>query len=130
MSAASSKPVTFTAPMPGLEGSAGFTLSSVAGAPGLHALEASTGLPVRLFLAEASMYMPDYGPDLPSSALEAGQSTTLLVVTPGPGAPTVNLAAPIVLNPDSGLCTQLVLNGENYPLRASLTPRTRTQSAE
>ncbi|HEU4667038.1 MAG TPA: flagellar assembly protein FliW, partial [Arthrobacter sp.] len=82
MSAAASKPVTFTAPMPGLENSAGFTLSSVVGAPGLHSLEAKDGLPVRLFLAEAAVYVPGYAPELPASAREAGQTTTLLVVTP------------------------------------------------
>jgi flagellar assembly factor FliW len=116
--------------MPGLEASAGFSLRGVDGAPGLYALEASEGVQVRLFLADAAVYVPDYTPALPVSTREAGQSTTLLVVTPGPGKPTVNLAAPIVLNPDNGLCTQLVLDGSNYPLRAQLAETSRTEPSE
>ncbi|VXB81451.1 Flagellar assembly protein FliW [Arthrobacter sp. 9AX] len=128
MTDVSSMEVTFTAPMPGLESSNAFTLRGVDGAPALFALEASAGLAVRLFVADAAVYVPGYAPDLPSSAVEAGQTTTLLVVTPGPGEPTVNLAAPIVLNPGTGLCTQLVLDGKNYPLRAPLAAD-RTESA-
>jgi flagellar assembly factor FliW len=120
VSAVSPLTLTFTAPMPGLEHSDGFTLRGVDGAPGLFALEASAGVGVRLFVAEAAVYMPDYAPRFPASAREAGQTTALLVVTPGPGQVSVNLAAPIVLNPDNGLCTQLVLDGKDYPLRAVL----------
>lgn len=116
--------------MPGLESSSGYTLSSVIGAPGLHSLEARDGVRVRLFVAEAAVYMPDYAPELPASARESGQTTTLLVVTPGPGEPTVNLAAPIVLNRDNGLCTQLVLDGKNYPLRAPLSAPARQEPAD
>lgn len=120
MSAVSSAPVWFTAPMPGLEASDGFTLRGVEGAPGLFALEASAGTPVRLFVADAAVYVPGYAPAIPGAAREAGQSTTLVVVNPGSGKPTVNLAAPIVLNPQTGRCTQLLLDGRDYPLRAEL----------
>ncbi|WP_427133815.1 flagellar assembly protein FliW [Pseudarthrobacter sp. S9] len=36
------------------------------------------------------------------------------------GTTTVNLMAPIVLNPGTRRCTQLVLDGRDYPLRADL----------
>lgn len=130
MNAVSALTLTFTAPMPGLESSSGFTLRGVDGAPGLFALEASEGLAVRLFVADAAVHMPDYAPDFPASAREAGQTTSLLVITPGDGDLTVNLAAPIVLNPDNGLCTQLVLDGRDYPLRAQLTAPAQAESAE
>ncbi|QNE15640.1 flagellar assembly protein FliW [Pseudarthrobacter sp. NBSH8] len=120
MSSVSSLAVTFTAPMPGLEGADGFTLRSVDGAPGLFALEASAGTAVRLFLADASVYVPGYSPPIPEQASDAGQTTTLLVVNPGTGKPTVNLAAPLVLNPETGTCTQLLLEGDAYSLRAEL----------
>ena len=112
-------PVTFTAPMPGLEGLDGFTLRSVDGAHGLFALEAEAAA-VRLFLADAAVYVPEYAPALPAGARAAGQSTTLLVVNPGQGKPTVNLAAPLVLNPETGVCTQVILDSNTYPLQAEL----------
>lgn len=120
MSAVSSLAVTFTAPMPGLEGSDGFTLRGVEGAPGLFVLEASAGTAARLFVADAAVYVPGYAPAIPDQATDAGQTTTLLVVNPGSGKPTVNLAAPLVLNPETGRCTQLVLDSNVHSLRAQL----------
>lgn len=120
MSVVSTLAVTFTAPMPGLEGADGFTLRGVDGAPGLFVLEASAGTAARLFVADAAIYAPGYAPPIPDSAKDASQATTLLVVNPGSGKPTVNLAAPLVLNPETGRCTQLVLDGADFPLRAQL----------
>jgi flagellar assembly factor FliW len=117
--------VSFTAPMPGLENVSDFTLRSVEGAAGLFALE-SGSTPVRLFLADAAVFVPGYAPPIPAAALEAleleqGEAPQLLVVlNHAPGSTTVNLMAPIVLNPAIGRCTQLVLDGRDYPLRADL----------
>ncbi|KRE76341.1 flagellar assembly protein FliW [Arthrobacter sp. Soil763] len=121
----SSIPVTFTAPMPGLEMVEDFALRSIDSAPGLFALESGSG-PVRLFLADAALFVPGYNPPLPAAAREAlelgdGEGPQLLVVVNhSPSATTVNLMAPIVLNPASRRCTQLVLDGKEYPLRAEL----------
>ena len=120
MSAVSTLSVTFTTPMPGLEGADGFTLRGVDGAPGLFVLEASAGMAARLFVADAAVYVPGYAPAIPDQAADAGQTTMLLVVNPGSGKPTVNLAAPLVLNPETGTCTQLVLDSNAYPLQAEL----------
>jgi flagellar assembly factor FliW len=120
MSAVSTLSVTFTTPMPGLEGADGFTLRGVDGAPGLFVLEASAGMAARLFVADAAVYVPGYAPAIPEQAADAGQATMLLVVNPGSGKPTVNLAAPLVLNPETGTCTQLVLDSNVYPLQAEL----------
>lgn len=124
MNAVSSLAVIFTAPMPGLEGADGFTLRGVDGAPGLFVLEASAGTAARLFVADATVYVPGYAPPIPAPAVEAGQTITLLVVNPGSGKPTVNLAAPLVLNPETGRCTQLVLDGADFPLQAQLSAAT------
>lgn len=120
MSAVSTLEVTFTTPMPGLEGADGFTLRGVNGASGLFVLEASSGTAARLFVADAGVYVPGYAPPIPAPAVEAGQTTTLLVVNPGSGKPTVNLAAPLILNPETGTCTQLLLDSNTYSLRAQL----------
>ncbi|MET4094881.1 flagellar assembly protein FliW [Arthrobacter sp. UYCu712] len=118
-------PVAFIAPMPGLENVHDFTLRSVDGATGLYALESGSA-PVRLFLADAAVFVPGYAPPVPPSALEAlefeqGEAPQVLVVlNHSPESTTVNLMAPIVLNPASRRCTQLVLDGRDYPLRADL----------
>jgi flagellar assembly factor FliW len=53
--------------------------------------------------------------------LEQDQALQVLVVlNHSPKATTVNLMAPIVLNPATRLCAQLVLDGREYPLRADL----------
>ncbi len=112
--------------MPGFENVHDFTLRSVEGAHGLFALEAGS-TPVRLFLADAAVFAPSYAPPIPAAALEAlelepGEAPQLLVVlNHSPGSTTVNLMAPIVLNPGTRRCTQVVLDGRDYPLRADLS---------
>lgn len=119
-------PVSFTVPMPGLEDAHDFTLRSVDGATGLYALEATTGTPVRLFLADAAVFVPAYTPPVPAATRQALELTegeapqVLVVLNHSPAATTVNLMAPIVLNPATRRCTQLVLDGRDYPLRADL----------
>jgi flagellar assembly factor FliW len=120
-------PVTFTVPMPGLENAHDFTLRGVEGATGLYALEATSGAAARLFLADAAVFVPGYHPPLPAAALEAlelardEEPQVLVVLHHSPEATTVNLMAPIVLNPATRRCTQLVLDGRDYPLRADLS---------
>ncbi|MFK0004228.1 flagellar assembly protein FliW [Paenarthrobacter sp. NPDC090522] len=116
--------LVFAAPLPGLEAAEGFTLRGVPGADGLFALEA-TNPQVRMFVADASVYVPDYAPAIPGFALEAvglapTEGTTLVVVNPSADKTTVNLMAPIVLNPSTGTCIQVILDGGTYPLRAEL----------
>jgi flagellar assembly factor FliW len=119
-------PVTFAAPMPGLENVQDFTLRSVDGAAGLYALEAGSPSPVRLFLADAAVFVPGYAPSVPDATMQAleleqDQALQILVVlNHSPKATTVNLMAPIVLNPATRRCAQLVLDGREYPLRADL----------
>lgn len=119
--------VSFTSPMPGLEPHVDFVLRGVDGAPGLFALEAVDRPELRLFVADAAVYVPDYAPQVPAAALEALQvkgaahATTFVVVNPASGTPTVNLQAPIVLNPQNRRCTQIVLDGRDYPIRAELS---------
>lgn len=129
--AQASRELSFTAPMPGLEASDGFALREIDGAPGLYAMESASPR-IRMFLAEAAVYVPGYAPTIPRSTLEdlgldragldrAGLATILVVVNPTPQKTTVNLAAPIVLNPETGRCTQLLLDSKEYPLRAELS---------
>jgi flagellar assembly factor FliW len=121
--------LTFASPMPGLEAAGEFSLRPVSGAEGLYALEASEPQ-IRLFLADAAVYVPDYAPAIPVATLEAlglspespdGAGTaTLVVVNPTPEKTTVNLMAPILLNRVNGLCVQVILDGVKYPMKAEL----------
>lgn len=119
-------PVTFTAPLPGLEDANDFSLRSIDGAPGLYALETNAPVPVRLFLADAAIFVPDYSPRVPAAMLaalelEAGDTPqVLVVVNHSADSTTVNLMAPIMLNRATRRCVQLVLEGRDYPLRAEL----------
>ncbi|BCW65824.1 hypothetical protein NicSoilB4_05870 [Arthrobacter sp. NicSoilB4] len=119
-------PVTFIAPMPGLEKVQDFALRSVEGAAGLYALEAGSPSPVRLFLADAAVFVPGYAPSIPEATLQAleleedQEAQVLVVLNHSPAATTVNLMAPIVFNPATRRCAQLVLDGREYPLRADL----------
>ncbi|MGJ3192714.1 flagellar assembly protein FliW [Paenarthrobacter nitroguajacolicus] len=117
--------LTFAAPMPGLESAEGFSLRGVYGAEGLYALEVAEPR-VRMFVADAAVYVPDYEPTVQVDVLEAlgvaslSEMTVLVVVNPTPEKTTVNLMAPIVLNPANGVCLQVILDGAKYPLRAEL----------
>lgn len=128
--------VRFLSPPPGMEPRVDFTLAAVDGADGLFCLtaaspgsedspgaEAPSG--IRLFLIDTALYVPDYAPtlrtdDLSGLDLSAGQEATILAVV-SPGAQTtVNLAAPMIFNPATGGCRQVILEGQDWPLRAPL----------
>jgi len=115
----------FTTPPPGLEPAADFVLAGIDNTPGLFSLTAGNG-GARLYVLDAAVYLPDYTPRLPAPDLaaigaEVGDAVVLVVVNPG-SQTTVNLAAPILLNPVSGACVQVILEGTDWPLRAPLAP--------
>jgi flagellar assembly factor FliW len=114
--------LAFSAPPPGLAPLVDFSLAIVDATPGLYSLSAGS---VRLFLLDAAIYLPDYAPAITGGqyaalGLERGAGVLLEVVNPA-GQTTVNLAAPILANPATGACTQLILEGD-HPLRAPLNP--------
>ncbi|GGC98445.1 hypothetical protein GCM10011512_26710 [Tersicoccus solisilvae] len=117
--------LTLTEPMPGLDPWTDYTLEAVAGAPGLFSLRPAENADLRLFLLDASVYVPQYAPDLGAAAaglgLVAGEAARVLVVaTPGRDTTTVNLLAPVVLNERTGTGTQVILTDQDYPLQAPL----------
>ncbi|WP_104086841.1 flagellar assembly protein FliW [Arthrobacter sp. GMC3] len=115
----------FVTPPPGLEPKVNFTLAAIENAVGLFSLTANDGT-ARLYVLDAATHLPDYSPRLPAAELSAigtdvSGVTVLVVVNPGVQS-TVNLAAPILLNSQDGSCTQVILEGGDWPLRAPLTP--------
>lgn len=120
--------VSFVAPPFGLEPLVDFSLERIEGAAGLYALRA-TSSEVRLFVLDAAVHLPDYSPvvsDEQTLALdlhEPSEALLLVVATPASTGMTVNLLAPIVINTRTGEGAQLILEGQDWPLRAELAPR-------
>ncbi len=115
----------FVTPPPGFAPLTHFELEQVPGAVGLFTLTAADEPGVRLFLLDAATYVPDYRPRFSGAqrdvlGSDVPEARLFVVANPGPGGTTVNLAAPIVLDPTTGRCAQLILDGSDYPLRASL----------
>ncbi|MEO6530908.1 MAG: flagellar assembly protein FliW [Specibacter sp.] len=115
----------FLSPPPGLEPSTDFTLAQIADTPGLFSLTVLHGT-ARLFVLDPSVYVPSYTPRLPAAELAAigtDRDAALVLVVVNPGAvSTVNLSAPIVVNPATGACAQVILDGTEWPLRHPLSP--------
>lgn len=113
----------FVSPPPGLEPLVDFTLATIENTPGLYSLTAGNGA-ARLFVLDATVYLPDYAPRAASAdMLGIGGEPAAILVVISPGAQsTVNLAAPILLNSETGACAQVILEGSDWPLRAPLVP--------
>ena len=133
-------PVAFVAPPFGLEPLVDFVLDEVEGATGLFALRATgpdaapTPAPaaaeaVRLYVLDASVHLRDYSPVLTDEQTtgldlhDAAEALLLVVATPAASGMTVNLLAPVVVNTRTGQAAQLILEGQDWPLRAELAAR-------
>lgn len=118
--------VAFITPPPGLEPLTDFELVAVAGAEGLYTLQASERPEIRLFAIDAARHLPGYSPELPDDrAADLGVTTpeevlALVVVTPSREGSTVNLAAPVLINRQTGAGLQLVLEDDVFPVQAEL----------
>jgi flagellar assembly factor FliW len=103
-----------------------FTLADVADAPGLHSLTATDDSTVRLFVLDAAVHLADYRPHISDAQqvlldlTEADDASVLVVVNPAGTEPTINLLAPIVLNARTGLCHQIILEDQEWPVAAPL----------
>jgi flagellar assembly factor FliW len=121
--------LTFIAPPPGLAPLVDFTLDDIEGADGLYALRAKADANRRLFVLDAAVHLPDYTPVLSDEQCEALDVSTpenvllLVIVNPSEAGTTVNLMAPIVVNATTGACAQLILDDQDWPLRAELSAR-------
>jgi flagellar assembly factor FliW len=118
--------LNFATPPHGLAPHTDFELREIEGANGLFALQSMTDSGVRLFVLDASVYLPDYAPvisdeDCMRLDVHAAENALVLVVAnPAEDGTTMNLLAPIVVNATSGASAQIILDGQDYPLRAQL----------
>ena len=121
--------LNFATPPHGLAPHTDFELREIEGASGLFALESLADRGIRLFVLDASVYLPDYAPvisDGDCAKLDvhtAEDALVLVVANPADDGTTMNLLAPIVVNASTGASAQIILDGQDYPLRAELTAR-------
>ncbi|MFH5824914.1 flagellar assembly protein FliW [Georgenia sp. AZ-5] len=117
----------FVDTLPGLGPNRDFVLESVTGAEGLYRLTAERDADERLYLVDPSRCVDGYHPAIPEAALAHlalgpdEDPLVLVVVNPADGKPVVNLLAPILVNPSNGAAEQVILEGDDWPLRAALS---------
>ncbi|SDQ50144.1 flagellar assembly protein FliW [Microbacterium sp. cf332] len=116
----------FVTPPPGLAPHTSFSLDEIEGAGGLYALTAATDPAVRLFALDPSVVVDDYAPVISDGhvadlGLAGPEDARVLVVArmtdEGIG---VNLLAPVVINRRTGVAAQVILEGQDLPVRAVL----------
>lgn len=119
--------LTFTEPPPGMATLTEFDVTALETLGLMFALRATADPNVRLFAVAPRPYFPEYEPVIPDSVranLGLGSSeepVLLAVVSPvTDGQTTANLLAPIVVNPHTGAAMQVVLESDEWPLRAPL----------
>ena len=116
----------FVASPPGLSPLVDFDLEPVAEADGLYTLQSLEAPDIRLFVIDAPVYLPDYNPEVSVQQLESIGATetsevrVLVVTTLNDGGPSANLMAPILMHATSGEATQVILDGDDWPLRMQL----------
>jgi flagellar assembly factor FliW len=89
-------------------------------------------------IVEPTVFFPEYAPEMPSRAaeeLELDESTPVVVytvVTIPRGRPrdmTLNLAGPIVVNVQSRKAKQVILDGDEHPVRRRAFPEAERSAA-
>ena len=116
--------IRFGRGLPGFEACRSFVLMSPEGEPNLQYLKAVDGAPASFLVIDPRRVMPDYACELSDAdrlALGAAADTPLLwlaLLTVEPdGAVSVNLRAPIVINPVRMVGQQVIPHQSAYPLR-------------
>lgn len=118
--------LTFLAPPPGLAPHVDFALAPVDGADGLFAMRAVQDAELRLYLVDPRTVLREYAPILTDEqadalALRDAEDALILVVAhPSAEGVSVNLLAPVIVNRTTGAASQVILEDQDYPLRAPL----------
>ncbi|MBX3099312.1 MAG: flagellar assembly protein FliW [Salinibacterium sp.] len=118
--------VSFITSPPGLSPLRNFDLAPVAEADGLYTLQSLDAPDVRLFVIDAPVYLPHYNPEVSVQQLESIGATetsevrVLVVTTLDEAGPSANLMAPILMHATSGEAAQVILDGDEWPLRVLL----------
>lgn len=118
--------LSFVAPPPGLSPHTEFELAPVDGSEGLFAMRAIADEAVRVFLLDPNTVLGDYAPIISDEQVELIQLTSaedawvLVVANPSDEGVSVNLKAPVVVNTATGRSAQMILEDQDFPIRAPL----------
>lgn len=120
--------VRFVAPVLGLEHLSSFALVQLDEESPLFSLQSLEDPRTRLLVLAPGAVFADYSPVFDAVSRAAvglsGDDEGLLLVVVNPGETlaesTVNLLAPILVHPTTGVAAQVVLTGSDYPLRSPL----------
>jgi len=122
--------IEFVTPLAGFDTHKSFELEALDDDGMFFTMRSTSDPDLRLVLADPMPFYPEYTPVIDGGTAEAIQLTNeddgavLAVVnmTLGMEKATMNLLAPIVVNPKAHRAAQAVLYGEDHPLDAPLTP--------
>lgn len=120
--------VRFVAPVLGLEHLSRFALVQLDEDSPLFSLQSLEDSGTRLLVLAPGAVFADYSPTFDAVSRAAvgltGDDEGLLLVVVNAGeslaGSTVNLLAPILVHPTTGVAAQVVLTGSDYPLRSPL----------
>jgi flagellar assembly factor FliW len=118
----------FARPIPGFPDQLKYVLTRVADDGLLYVMRSLDEPGVRFLVIPPLPFFPDYAPEIDDDTLDlldvhdADRLLVLLVVSAGERVAdaTVNLLAPIVVDRISRRAAQVLLTGEDFPLRAPL----------
>lgn len=115
--------IEFVVPMPGLSPYTAFRLEHLDGFDGLYALRA-VDAELRLFVLDPRRAGVDYAPVLSAGhraeigAADEDAVRVLVVANPAEDGVYLNLRAPVIIHAQSGRAAQVILDDQDYPIRA------------
>lgn len=116
----------FVVSPPGLAPHTAFALETVDEAGGLFAMTARDDAAVRLFLVDPAAVVADYAPVISDEQVDAldlagpEEARVLVVARMTEDGVGVNLLAPVVVNRRTGTAAQVILEGQDLPVRRLL----------
>lgn len=111
------------APLLGFPEATTLSLEPVEGAIGLYSLASAQVSALRMFVLDAAVHLTDYKPVFTNEQCalvgnpDTGDRSVLVIVNTTDGQATANLLAPLLLNATTGSCAQVILEGQDWPLR-------------
>jgi flagellar assembly factor FliW len=120
--------ITFPEGLPGFPGQRRFVLVDLQEGSPLKFLQSVDDPDLTFLVAEPLTFFPDYRvlvqpEDLAPIALEVPEQGMVVAIVSVPEdfkQATVNLKAPVVINPETALGRQVILEGEDYGVRTPL----------
>lgn len=129
--------IAFPWGLPGLAAHRSFELLELPGEAHRSLLRSASAPKVALFVVDPWVFFPDYCLELPfyarlslelNSAAEAAVRCVYLPDDPACGGPSVNLHAPIVINPYKRIARQVFVDDARYQIHTPITQDTRQEA--